>query len=317
MKWEGDKRFLKNYRQPSWPEANLSWVMDYATNNADKNDVVFLGFSTCVYGVKPRQFEQATGLRAFSLSCARHITAEHLSLILRRYLEHHPKPRVVVLCNHPCEFSTRWALSSHTTNPELDERFLWCFGSPSETVRPVHKNPFIFYSAEGFRIIAGYLAGGLQHYLNTPNGGQTYGGASANELQEEFIQQAGYVAFRGNLYDSRIPTQEASFYVNSECKQFLADLANYLDKEGILLLVRPTPAIAGFVPPVSEPFAKTLHELERECPNLRIGQPEILLYPRSSFFDALHLNPVGATEFTKQLVDEISRLVSDKSELKP
>jgi len=62
-----ERRFFPSYRVPSQFEAFASCGMDYAANSAEANDVVFIGDSTCLTGVRTRQFEQLTGLSAYNL----------------------------------------------------------------------------------------------------------------------------------------------------------------------------------------------------------------------------------------------------------
>src|ERR1700722_73852 len=65
--YEGPLRFLEPFRPPTYDEAVALCPVDYALSDTERNDVIFIGDSTCRCGIKTRQFEKLTSLSAYNL----------------------------------------------------------------------------------------------------------------------------------------------------------------------------------------------------------------------------------------------------------
>ena len=101
--WQNRRTFLRNYQTPTDAEAFLSIPAQYALTSTEHNEILFIGSSMCAQGIQTRRFEKRTGTRAYNLGMFGLVGIEGYLAVLQRYLEHHPSPRVIVLCVLPEE----------------------------------------------------------------------------------------------------------------------------------------------------------------------------------------------------------------------
>lgn len=302
VRGENQKRFLKNYRVPEWSESYTDWNMAYVLGAADSNDVLFVGDSSCVVGVDPRQFTARTGLSAYNLGAPGFLGFEGFLLIVRRYLDHHPAPRLMVLCLHPTAFDTallesRW--------PELRERFFWCYGEGSEARRPRHERPILDYAREGLRIAYGDVRGGFEHFASASPGYQS--GKTYRALQREVVERRGFFENAAVLgaQDASRAVKFERLAISPKCATLIRTLIALAKERGILVIIRPAPILKGTEPASPEPLRSWLGELEREQPDVVVSRPEVVTYDASDFGEAIHCNTQGADRFTAFVAGEV------------
>lgn len=303
---ENQRRFLKNYRLPEWSESYTNWTMTYALTSSEPNDVVILGDSSCVVSVDPRRFTERTGLTAYNLGGPGFLGFEGFHLTLRRYLEHHPAPRFLLICVHPTAFDSE---SLEALWTELRERYFWSYGEGDEAERPHHDRPFFYYMKEGIRTTYGDMMGGLDYYTNALPGYKS--GKSYNALLRENR------ALRGHFENPAILTaDEASrafklqrLDVSRKCAANFRALVRLAKEHGMRVLVRTTPLLAGTQPKSAEPLGSWLMQLEREEPHVVVSRPVLVIYEPPLFGESRHCNQEGAERFTAFVADEaIERL---------
>jgi hypothetical protein len=301
---EDERRWFKNYRVPSFFEASLECTMDYVRNSVEKNDVLFLGDSTCNVGVDTGQFQQATGLVCYNLGAPGEIWIRGLALILEDYLKHHPKPRVVVICVLPEVFG------GHGPTGPLGKQFFWTFGAATEDDRPHHHLFSFDYVREGIRISYGHLRGGVAHFTNAPGFNATE--QSFATWGKQFRQQRGFIAAPGTNDNLSVPGRVRSLTVSPEALDALHTLAHLTAKEGILLMIRPSPIRATVAPEQTAGLVSSFREFEREWPHVIVSRPEVLTYDPRHFFDEVHMDVRGAERFTSFLVREVANCAKKK-----
>ncbi len=101
MRLLAEDRFLPTNRPATDAEAIVAVAMEYAAHSREANDVIAIGDSTCLAAFLPREFEQATGLRAWNLGTFGSTSFLGFRYVLEQYLVHHPRPRLVLLGIHP------------------------------------------------------------------------------------------------------------------------------------------------------------------------------------------------------------------------
>jgi hypothetical protein len=77
-------------------EANYDFKPSYVTNAKPSAEVVILGSSRVIHMMDPRAIERKTGLKAYNLGINAGNTDEQAAL-LRLYLQHNPRPKVIVV----------------------------------------------------------------------------------------------------------------------------------------------------------------------------------------------------------------------------
>jgi hypothetical protein len=305
-KWEEDRHFLKNYRVPDQFELFLNMSIEYCRNSSEKNDVLILGGSSGRTGLDPQQLEDLTGLKAYNLASMGEFGMDKDLFTLRTYLEHHPKPQVVVLCVNPEELE----FPPPDYIQETRSRFYWCFGDGSESTRPIHENPFEFHARQGGWILYGYATGGFERYANEPV--PAFFGKSYNVFTKEIIARRGF----DQLPTLHGPRKELKgtgpFVVSAYHRQQLENLALMTQEAGCLFLIRLAPISLDVPQRNFDGIEPALAELERQYPHAHVGRPVPLAYDADLCWDVAHLNSKGAAVFTTLLAQNVSDLVGKR-----
>jgi len=181
-------------------------------------------------------------MKAYNLGSVGVIGFDGFVWVLRSYLEHHPRPRALVLCIHPRALKE----PAMGFGPrEAREPFVWSYGPGTEDKRPPHERPVRDYFRQGLWIAYGHLTGGAQRYANEPVYNRQ--GKSYNTLAAEMIKERGYWEQPGTLEDDWRPRKliEEPFNMLPGNMEGLVELAKLTQDNGILLLIRIAPLVKG------------------------------------------------------------------------
>jgi hypothetical protein len=305
---EDRREFLRNYRPPNDFEAFASYCMTYARESTEENDVVFLGDSSCRCNVRTLQFEAETGLRAYNLGSMGLLGMEGHNLILRDYLQRHPKPRVVVLNLLPDAVQLPESAFTPAYSRYIKPRFLWCYGPDTDGSSPPESS-FVFFSREGIRSIYGAFLGGFGHFATEPI--PAWRGDTFLTLKRNVEMERGFWQVPTELRDVG-PTRAATtdpFTVCDEVEQGLSLLLQTCQEREILLLIRLTP-FSGKPPEHSERLEAWADDLEARHPFAKLIRPLVLYYGIEFFADDYHCNRQGVEKFTSQLAREVKGVLS-------
>jgi hypothetical protein len=308
-----NRRLLPEDRPPNNYEAHLVLAMNYALKSSEYNDVVFIGDSTALTGIRTLDFQRETGLRAYNLSSMGVIGVDGCTIILRAYLSHHPKPRLLVFGVCP------WSLGVklEETGPIAVRRaFLYCYAPRGESDKLVAGSTderIKWVMGRGAHTILGKLQGGAEHFANDTiplRDGLTY-----NWLDKYMSEHRGYYPNPGALPSGwRRPPPDPSDMNACPVGRVLpgfetafSELAGLARKEGIPLLVRLTP--------VSPPSVEENYQQIRswsasvEGQGVYVSQPDVLIYDSPLFCERLHCNDDGAKVFTAFVAREAKRVL--------
>jgi hypothetical protein len=133
-------RFLEPRRAPTVDEACVAYPIEYSLRSDEKNDVVFLGDSTCRCGIDPVYFEQLTGLRAYNLGSQGRVGPMGFLVTAKAYLLRHPPPRIMVLSMSPVAFEAEAA----GTELAMQSRFLANYGPEVPGLLPLKESLLYF-----------------------------------------------------------------------------------------------------------------------------------------------------------------------------
>ena len=306
---EDSKAFLKPYRAPDISEALVGASIEYCMSSSEANDVVFAGDSTCSMGVRPNGFQEGSGLSAYNIGAAAGVAMDGILVLMQHYLEHHPKPRIVVLCLHPkvlgIPFSTHQPKGMH-------ERFLRSYGNQPPEVETVNQRDFAGNVREGICIALGRMMGGQTYYAHQPilRWPSTYA-----ILGENLREQRGFFEVKKTLSQDAVAgmAAETPYSVLPDFREGIRAFGLLLRRHHIKFMLRLTPVLAGHVPLESRGLSEWLKEFEDEFPEATVGKPELLPQSPNCFVDEAHCNSRGATEFTNRLAIEVVAALGEKS----
>jgi hypothetical protein len=126
-----DLRFLEPRRAPTADEAGIALPLEYSLQTDERNDVIFVGDSTCRGGIDPAEFERLSGLRAYNLGSQGRAGAVAFVLTANAYMSRHPALRAVVYCISPVVFDF-----TSKQDDKLRERLLANYGPEVPGVVP-------------------------------------------------------------------------------------------------------------------------------------------------------------------------------------
>jgi hypothetical protein len=303
-----DEAFLPTDRAPEFVEAIAFYAMDYAVHSQEKNDVVFIGDSTCVAEIEPTLFEQRTGLRAYNLGVAGALGYDGYEILLQAYLEHHPKPQIIAFCLHPS------ALSVQSEPRWVGDRFANIYGSglciqhfTPHTVAPIVRS--------ALRITA---ASDTEAFANMPMPGKS--GHSFRSLREAITERRGFWAWPPGytlFVNGRVADDVASFPVTKNMEEGVAKILRLAGRYEIPVLFRFSPILAnGKYDPTQLKTWLDAIESSEDC-RVVVGRPELIGYDRSLLAKEVpeHCNQKGADEFTRFIADEVAGLLHNPDAL--
>jgi hypothetical protein len=306
---DDERSFLRNYRAPNEYEAFTSYSMSYANDSHEENDVVFIGDSGVRCNVRTTQFEQMTGLKAYNLGSVGLIGISGVTQITDAYLRHHPKPRLLVLGLVPAALNPSGAEAFGPEERDVKARFLWCFGTGTEDMRP--HNSFLYHVRQGFKHTYGVLSGGFARFATEPipfRGGETYRTLEQTVMRERGFWPAPDVLTRSKPARQKVSTLDP-FRVSDAGKKELSALIKLITGHGLTLLIRLSP-YAGEAAELSPTLRSWALDLESKEPKVIVARPEVLLYDRELFVDENHLRARGIEKFTTLVSGEVKRVLA-------
>ena len=175
--------------------------MSYAEHSTERNDIVFHGDNSARFGIDAKQFESQPGLAAFNLETDAFVGWRGWPLIFERYLQSHSKPRLLVMCVNPLPIVGELKSDFYVN----EERVLWNYGSGSEDLRPVHKQPYRDYTREGVLNVYGTLFPASWLYQDTYSIDRRKGAAW---MLREFEPSRGSILLNGCKNEPLPPRKE-------------------------------------------------------------------------------------------------------------
>jgi hypothetical protein len=299
---ENQRQFLPNYRPANVVEAQVEITMRYACNSSEANDVLLLGDSAMRCGLDTPLFESLTGTRAYNLATAAAMGVDGNELVLRKYLEHHPKPRVVVFGAYP--WCIAWATDKLSPlEHEVRDAFFWTYLPYDEANRPRHAAPLEYYASQGVRNLYGFVTGGAMKYSNDAGAGYP---KTFNSLSAAINARRGHWQLTGEMVQDEAPP--AIPEVSSAKRDALVHLADFCASEGISMLICTTPLPDALHPDLAE-LSGFFQEITKKSPAARIHEPMFIRFSAEKFFDSAHCNAAGAADFTRIIADSCQSML--------
>jgi hypothetical protein len=326
--YRGQLRLLEPYRAPTNDEVTALIPIEYAIDEHEPNDVVFVGDSTCRSGLDPQLFEKLSGLKAYNLGSSGSLTIWGQFTTLTAYLDHHPAPRVVVLCMSPVgvlqiqrapEGSPGAApLVVETTAGTLSERFLRVYGAPNfrRGMLADGTSSLRYFINRGMSIAKGQLAacrsGQTHDRLDDPLYG--YESETYRTLRDKMRKSRGFFLLPKTHGDA-VGVLEAlaePHTVNSWMDDGVRAFAGLAQTHGFRLIIRLGPLARDQAPWDSECVPAWLRRLEREFPQVSASRPEVLWYDRQVCWDSIHVNAGGVKLFTGATARDVMNLIGTR-----
>jgi hypothetical protein len=287
---QSDLRFLDPRRSPTTDETIFSCAAEYALRSKELNDVIFVGDSTCADGIDPLAIERLTGLKSYNLGTQGGLGPTGFLVILKGYLENHPKPRLVVLCLSPIAMEN----GVDTDRARIPDRFIKNYGPEVWGVVSLRES------------IGYFIRRGMLSMLSAARSGK-----DPRELPLYGLEHETYWSFRETLRQSRgfyqIPKKSGARrdspasgpeLVTKEWREGVVHICQSCDAAGIPLLIKLSPIADHRM--TSRDFGQLeswAKEVESSQSNVHVAHPLLSGYEAALMYDSIHLNAAGVEKF--------------------
>jgi hypothetical protein len=288
-------RFLDPRLTPSIDEAFVSFPVEYALRSTEKNDVIFLGDSTCHDDIDP----STMALRSYNLSSLGSIGPLGILLTATAYLDHHPKPRVVVLCIYPLRFE----VGSGSAGGHVIRRLIANYGPEVDGVVPPQEG-IAYFVRRGALTLGGRDEKG-RAILDGPLRGME--AETFLTLQNKMSETRGFFALpseHGGRWTVETPAPKT--FILPEWTDGIRRLASLCNRAGVPLVIRFAPIWDGVSK--SRDFGlldEWARGLEAAQPNVTVARPIVLAFERRFMWDAFHLNAAGVEKFMPVVAKDV------------
>jgi hypothetical protein len=315
--WLGQTRsaelkFLDPLRAPTPFEAVMTYPMDYARNSSEANDVIFVGDSTCLRDIDPRQFERLTGLRAFNLGTIGPAGSSTLFIITRTYLAHHPAPRAIVVCMTPLAFGP----VAEKDLVDLPVRFEESFGDSASAVAAVKigsRTMCAAFAKKEHRDVRDLPLSGLKSMGEDAGTAETY-----RSLKSRLRDARGFWALP-DMHEQPYfmpPWKGEPVEVKPEWEPRLAAIAEMCAQRKAQLVIRISPLRDNMKRTRDfAPFERWLSELASGHPEVTVCRPAMAWYEEADCWDYVHLNHLGVEKFTAVVAKDVQAALEEHKPL--
>jgi hypothetical protein len=309
---ESDLRFLEPRRAPTLDEALIAYPTEYALRSNEKNDVIFLGDSTCRCGADPARFEQLTGLRAYNLGSQGNAGPKGFLITAKAYLLHHPPPQIVVLCLSPVAFDVGAAEMGRRLPSPIPTRFEANYGPEVPGVVPLEESLRYFIKRGSLSLWSETISPApvSKDVRDLPLSGletETF-----RTAQPKIHGIRGFCVISG-VHGKRLDVESPGEPVRiaDEWDQSVRKLAESCESSGVPLLIRfsPMPSNLSHVKDFS-PIERWSQALRSSYPKVTIGRPELLWYEWELCYDSRHVNAQGVAVYTALLAKDVQNVLS-------
>jgi hypothetical protein len=299
-------RFLSPLRAPTYEEASIGHVFEYALRSTEHNDVIFVGHSSCKHGIDPILFEKLTGLSSYNLGTQATSGPPGIVLSTKIYLLQHPKPKVVVLCLIPHAFD---AFGEGRCQDQIVASYA---PELSLTLAAPGTIPyFVKHGAVSSWLAARSLVGisnkdvRERSFIGHPE--ETYRTVEAStRLRRGFIPRPGEHGPPAGPWHAGV-----AWTILDSWDRGMNELADACEAANALLLIRHSPLPRDWLH-VRDfgPMEQWLRNFKAAHRNVVVPQPTILWYERDVMFDSYHLNTRGVERFTAQVAKDVQAALS-------
>lgn len=279
---EDRRAYSLAYLENDYHAHRLHYIVQYAKQASDRNDVLFIGDSSCVHSIDVNSFEERTGLKSFNLGATIREGRAGVLLLLEEYLAHHPSPRTIVLVVGPLFFSNFEA--------DRSEAFLWSLGFGSD---PRHEK-YIRY----------YCRLGILHAIK-----ELSVQVSIRSSSKDFVEK-----WRGSLIvdghnKNTISELILSDVICNEGKKETEKILEVCKSKSIRLILQCAPVKHGHYNDAQHEVRRYLCDLADSHQKVSVAKRQAMEYDDDCFFDLYHLNRDGADRFTEVLAEQVLKAV--------
>jgi hypothetical protein len=289
-------RFLEPSRPPTVDEAMVACAIEYACCSTEKDDVIFVGASSCRCGVDPALIR---GVRSYNLGGVISIGPDGILATAQAYLRH-KRPKAIYLCLSPAMLDTE---VDQYMRP-LADRFLANYGD-SGGVNAFAKRAVHFIKRGGLESLARASVDPRDRPL------QGWPSKTYRTFKKQSLQNRGYWPLLGiHATDSASADGGPPLVVKEQWDVLVRQLAADCEAAKIRLILRFSPISEDLDRRRDLSIVKEWTHTLASVESIQIGRPLLLTYNNSFMWDAVHLNQAGVERFMQTVDTDVRTALS-------
>ncbi len=300
-----ETRFFLTWAPPTLDEASAACPVEYALRSTDRNDVVFLGDSTCRTGLDAERFARITGLTSYGLGSLRGIGPTGFVITAKAYLSHHPRPRAIVLCVTPTCFEADPAV----VGGPLAGRFAASYGPEVSEFSPL-VDRVSYFARHGVRALLWQPRDASKERMNghdvrdvplTGLAAETY-----HTLQRKTLESRGFFPLPGLHGPLRAISAPEETLIRDDWNNGIQRLAAICDEADVPLIIQFAPVSSQITR--SRDFGRLeawSRELETSHSRLIVARPILRTFDERCMWDSIHLNAAGVDKFMPLIAADV------------
>ncbi len=285
---EQQRPFYTFDRVPTFEESIVQGQIDFCRNNRQPQDVLLLGDSSCLMGLRPKLIVQQTGRNAWNIGTLSWLQIEgHLEL-LKLYVEHHGPPRLVVYHVSPYTLGFK-APGDYLARlrDHLDPQRPWL---PSLAYRRTIRTGPLFELMK-------------EDLLDTERG------VFPSDAEVRRILRDRRGAMTERRTDTWLKPPSVQVTLPPYAVATLDELFHFAGERGfgLLVMICPMPEIARTPQNVAslDRLAADLRQIVGRSPHAELFDPAIRFYPDELCYSVEHVYEDGAIRNTEELINRL------------
>ncbi len=281
-------------------------ILDYCSNNNEYNDAIFIGASRVQTHISPRIIDSIAGITSYCLSInAIGIVEGHM--VLKKYLQNHPKPKAVFFNIDFNMFFTSGPLNNITDFlPYLNDTLIYNALSPYKTA---YRN----------KLVAGYWL--LQKIFATTDKSKAISFSIYEADKPSVESKLAYKGYTPRIINWRKDADEnlkntGTATYQQEGFDLLNDIIKICYRDSIKLIFIYAPYLAEGKKNILN-FNEVIDKVKAIAQKNNVPYWDYSLMTicnsKKYFFDPIHLNYEGSIIYSKQLGYDIKKLFQEKN----
>lgn len=282
-----DRPFYTLDRLPTFEESIVQWQIDYCRHNRQAQDVLLLGDSSCLMGLRPKLIMRQTDLKAHNVGTLSWLQIEGHRELLQLFVENHGPPRLVVYHVSPLTLGFKSPgeyLARLRDYLDPDPQRPWL---PSLAYRRTIRNGPLFELIK-------------EDLLGTPRGVFP----SDAEVRQILRDRRGAMTERRTDAWSKAPDVRVTLppYAVTSLEELFRFAGDH--RSQVLVMINPLPVIARTADNLAslDRLTTDLRRVVDRFPNAHLFDPAVRFYCDDLCFSVEHVYEAGARRNTQELV---------------
>ena len=298
-----EQRFYPPNRIPALEESIIQWQVYHAMSAKEDVDILLLGDSSSLMGLRPKIIQKQTGLTAWGVGTLDYMGTPGNVDILETYLQRRPAPKILVY--HIISWSFNLSEADLERFGYLERLRTWMAAGLQTTTAATSRGfmlPSMRYRRDAQRLVTTFSTQEKEEWLNAPRGPYP----SDNDIRQTLLNNQGAMEEVVHEEEVNHPRDLRGYLrIDASLIDDLRRLMEMCERESIQLVIVANPLPESGATPEN---LEGLAALEAQLRGLAQGEPHVTLftpftrvYPVALCASYNHLTEAGAQQNSKEL----------------